>query len=153
MSGLRLVVLGMMGRVPFGGQTWLYLSWLRGLSQLGHDVWYVEDDSVWPYDPVANAVTNDCSYAAAHLASCMERIGLADRWALRLVGQEGACYGMSETALDDLYGSCDALLHVVGATDPCEEQLPAPVPGLVQNPPGTAGAPAGGGGPPTPPGG
>ena len=26
-----LVVLGMMGRCPFGGQTWLYLNWLRGL--------------------------------------------------------------------------------------------------------------------------
>ncbi len=30
-SGSRLlVVLGMMGRCPFGGQTWLYLNWLRG---------------------------------------------------------------------------------------------------------------------------
>ena len=78
---LRIVVLGMMGRCPFGGQTWLYLSWLRGLSELGHDVWYAEDDSVWPYDPVQNTVTDDCSYAASHLARCMERIGLADRWA------------------------------------------------------------------------
>ena len=29
MSRLRLVILGMMGRCPFGGQTWLYLNWLR----------------------------------------------------------------------------------------------------------------------------
>ena len=33
---LRLVVLGMMGRCPFGGQSWLYLNWLRGLHRLGH---------------------------------------------------------------------------------------------------------------------
>ncbi|TML76234.1 MAG: glycosyltransferase [Actinobacteria bacterium] len=138
MSGLRLVVLGMMGRVPFGGQTWLYLSWLRGLSELGHDVWYVEDDSVWPYDPAVNAVTDDCSYAAAHLERCMERIGLADRWALRLVGSEGACYGMSESALDGLYRSCDALLNVVGATDLREEQLQAPFRVYVQTDPVTA---------------
>ena len=45
MSRLRLVVLGMMGRCPFGGQTWLYLNWLRGLAALGHEVWYVEDDT------------------------------------------------------------------------------------------------------------
>ena len=51
---LRVVVLGMMGRCPFGGQTWLYLNWLRGLARLGHEVWYVEDDTVWPYDPVRN---------------------------------------------------------------------------------------------------
>src|SRR5688572_382756 len=56
---LRLVVLGMMGRCPFGGQTWLYLNWLRGLSALGHDVWYVEDDSVWPYDPTRDTVSAD----------------------------------------------------------------------------------------------
>src|SRR5438270_692096 len=78
---LRLVVLGMMGRCPFGGQTWLYLNWLRGLSRLGHDVWYVEDDTVWPYDPEQNTVTDDCSYAVRHLAGCMARIGLPDRWA------------------------------------------------------------------------
>ena len=53
---LRLVVLGMMGRCPFGGQSWLYLNWLRGFARLGHEVWYVEDDAVWPYDPVQNAV-------------------------------------------------------------------------------------------------
>src|SRR2546423_15588691 len=116
MSGLRLVVLGMMGRVPFGGQTWLYLSWLRGLSQLGHDVWYVEDDSVWPYDPAVNAVTDDCSYAAAHLERCMERIGLADRWALRLGGSEGACYGMRESALGEAYRSGGAAPKRVGGT-------------------------------------
>ena len=60
---LKLVVLGMMGRVPFAGQTWLYLNWLRGLSGLGHDVYYVEDDNVWPYDPRAETLTDDCSYA------------------------------------------------------------------------------------------
>ena len=38
---LKLVVLGMMGRAPFAGQTWLYLGWLRGLASLGHDVYYV----------------------------------------------------------------------------------------------------------------
>ena len=67
MTPLRLVVLGMMGRSPFGGQTWLYLNWLRGFQRLGHDVWYVEDDTVWPYHPGENAITDDCSYAVRHI--------------------------------------------------------------------------------------
>ena len=138
MSGLRVVVLGMMGRLPFGGQTWLYLSWLRGLAELGHDVWYVEDDSVWPYDPVQNTVTDDCSYASSHLARCMERIGLADRWAFRLAGYPDACYGVSESKLGELYGSSDVLLNVVGATDLREEQLRAPFRVYVQTDPVTA---------------
>src|SRR5436853_219745 len=116
MSKLRLVVLGMMGRSPFGGQSWLSLNWLRALSRLGHDVWYVEDDSVWPYDPVQNTVTDDCSYAVAHLERCLGRIGLADRWAFRLADREGACWGLRPGELDELYRSCDALLNVVGAT-------------------------------------
>ena len=138
MTPLRLVVLGMMGRVPFGGQTWLYLSWLRGLAQLGHDVYYVEDDTVWPYDPDRNTVTDDCSYAARHVASCMERIGLGDRWALRLAGCDDRCYGMSEVRLDELYRSSDALLNVVGGTDLREEQLRAPYRVYVQTDPVTA---------------
>jgi hypothetical protein len=122
----RLVVLGMMGRCPFGGQTWLYLNWLRGLHRLGHEVWYVEDDSVWPYDPEQNTVTDDCSYAVRHIAGCMQRIGLPDRWAFRLADREGACWGMPARELDQLYRACDALLNVIGATDLREEHLRAP---------------------------
>jgi hypothetical protein len=124
-SKLRLVVLGMMGRLPFGGQTWLYLNWLRGLAANGHDVFYVEDDTVWPYDPVQNTITDDCGYAVRHVESCMERVGLGGRWAFRLADRAGACWGMSSVELDDLYRSCDALLNIVGATDLRGEQLAA----------------------------
>jgi hypothetical protein len=114
-SPLKLVVLGMMGRAPFAGQTWLYVNWLRGLTALGHDVYYVEDDNVWPYDPQAETLTDDCSYAVAHVARCMDAIGLSDRWAFRLCDREGACWGMSEAQVSRLYGECDALLNIVGA--------------------------------------
>ncbi len=124
-SGLLLVVLGMMGRCPFGGQTWLYLNWLRGLMALGHDVWYVEDDTVWPYDPAANAVTDDCGYAVNHIRSCARRIGLAGRWVYRLADRKGACWGTSEAELDELYRSCDMLLNVGGVTALREEHLKA----------------------------
>jgi hypothetical protein len=123
---LRLVVLGMMGRSPFGGQTWLYLNWLSGLRRLGHEVWYVEDDTVWPYHPERNEVSDDCSYAVRHIDRCLERIGLHGRWAFRLADRRGDCWGLSESELADLYGSCDALLNVVGATDLRPEQLAAP---------------------------
>src|SRR5512142_2708073 len=113
----RIVILGMMGRSPFGGQTWLYLNWLRAFARLGHDVWYVEDDPSWPYDPETNSPTDDCRYAVRHVSACMERIGLKDRWAYRMTGEKGKCWGLTETALDELYGSCDALLNIVGATD------------------------------------
>src|ERR1043166_4946406 len=92
---LRIVILGMMGRCPFGGQTWLYLNWLRAFSRLGHDVYYVEDDPSWPYDPEQNTITDDCRYATKHLAACMDKIGLRDRWAYRLADRKDACWGMT----------------------------------------------------------
>jgi hypothetical protein len=128
----------MMGRCPFGGQTWLYLNWLRGLSRLGHDVWYVEDDSVWPYDPTRDTVSADCAYAVRHISECTKAIGLADRWAFRLAGIDGACWGLAPRDLDELYRSCDALLNVVGATDLREEHLRAPFRVYVETDPVTA---------------
>jgi hypothetical protein len=116
----------MMGRTPFGGQTWLYLNWLRGLQRLGHDVWYVEDDNVWMYDPQRNTITDDYSYAVSHVRACLERIGLGDHWAFRQSDGPGACWGLSHQDLQRLYRSCDALLNVVGATELHDEQLEAP---------------------------
>jgi len=135
---LKLVILGMMGRCPFGGQTWLYLNWLRGFHQLGHEVWYVEDDAVWPYDPGQNTVTDDCSYAVHHIKTCMERIGIPNEWAFRLADRKGTCFGLSAAKLDDLYRSCDVLLNVVGATDLREEHLRARLRVYVESDPVTA---------------
>jgi hypothetical protein len=124
---LRIVILGMMGRCPFGGQTWLYLNWVRGLARLGHDVYYIEDDVVWPYHPLQNAITADCSYAVQHISCCMARIGLPNNWAFRLAYWPNACWGIPERTLTDLYRSCDVLLNVVGATDLREEHMVAPL--------------------------
>ena len=135
---LRLVILGMMGRCPFGGQTWLYLNWLRAFSRLGHDVYYVEDDTVWPYHPVQNRVTDDCTYAVKQIASSLARVGLADKWAFRLADRKGACWGMSESALHELFASCDMLLNVVGSTDLRDEHLAAPFRVYVETDPVTA---------------
>lgn len=128
----------MMGRCPFGGQTWLYLNWLRGLTRLGHEVYYLEDDLVWPYDPEQNTVTDDCSYAVRHISRCVGTIGLGDKWAFRLADRKGACWGMSESDLNDLYRTCDVLLNIIGATDLREEQLCAPLRVYVECDPVTA---------------
>jgi hypothetical protein len=135
---LRIVILGMMGRCPFGGQTWLYLNWLRGLHQLGHEVWYVEDDSVWPYDPEQNTVTDDCSYAVRHVARCMQQVQMDEQWAFRLADREGACWGRSPAELRELYRTCDLLLNIIGSTDLREEHLAAPLRVYVECDPVTA---------------
>src|SRR3569623_773616 len=108
---LRLVVLGMMARCPFAGQTWLYLNWLRAFSRLGHEVWYVEDDPTWHYDPEQNSQVDDGRYGVRHLSQCMARVGLEGKWAFRIPGVKGASWGLETKQLDELYRSCDALLN------------------------------------------
>lgn len=127
-----------MGRCPYGGQTWLYLNWLRGLAANGHEVWYVEDDTVWPYDPEQNTVTDDCQYALRHISNCMERAGLSGMWAYRLADRPNACWNLSSAQLDELYESCDALLNIVGATDLRGQQLAAKFRVYVETDPVTA---------------
>lgn len=116
MSKLRLVVLGMMGRSPFGGQTWLYLNWLRGLAASGHEIWYIEDENNFPYDPEQNSIVKDPAYAVRHIGSAMARIGMPDNWAYRLSHLDNLSYNRTSAQIDELIRSCDALLNVCGST-------------------------------------
>jgi hypothetical protein len=122
---MRVIVFGMMGRCPFGGQTWLSLNWLRAFHRLGHDVWYVEDDSRWPYDPLQHTFTEDTSYALTHISTCLERIGLGGKWAYRFAESSKTCWGLSATALNELYRTCD-VLFTFGTTVLRDEHLAAP---------------------------
>ena len=126
MTRRLLVVLGMMGRCPFGGQTWLYLNWLRGLARLGHDVWYVEDDATWPYDPRVDSIADDAGYAVAHIDRVMRRVGLEGRWAYRaLYRSPEEVHGVSKARLLELYRDCDALINLCGATVLNDDHLKA----------------------------
>jgi hypothetical protein len=123
---VRVVLLGMLGRLPFGGQAWIYMNWLRGIQKLGHEVWYVEDEMSWPYDPLQDTHTEDCTYALKTIRECMEHIGLAERWAYRLADRKGASWGLSDDELDALYASCDVLINLQGSTVLREEHMAAP---------------------------
>jgi hypothetical protein len=116
MSKSVFVVLGMMGRCPFGGQTWLYMNWLRGLAKLGHRVYYIEDDLDWAYDARINSATEDPSYTVEYLGRVLKSIGLGENWGYRpLYRSADECYGMRVSELRELYRGCDALLNICGA--------------------------------------
>jgi hypothetical protein len=137
MERLRIVMLGTMGHVPFGGHVWVHLNWLRGFNALGHEVWYVEDDSTWPFDPDQNSVVGDCAYAVRNIPRWLESTGLPARWAFRL-GPGKPCWGMTETQLIELYRSCDLLINMAGATTLHEDHLAAPLKVMLHTDPGAA---------------
>ena len=80
---LRIVVLGYVIRWPLGGMVWSNLQYLRGLRELGHDVFYVEEsgDDLLCYDPTTHEVNDDPVYGLAWAGKIFERLGYEDRWA------------------------------------------------------------------------
>jgi hypothetical protein len=132
----RVVVLGMMANVPAAGHTWLFLHWLRGIQMLGHEVWYVEDELRWPYDPIKQTRTDDYSYTVGYIRSCLERINLENNWAFRVAERRGNSFGLSDDELDELYASCDVLINLEGSTELRDVHMAAPLRVLIETDPG-----------------
>jgi len=111
---VRIVVTGLLGQYAFGGVTWDYIQYLLGFRSLGHDVWYLEDSGAWPYDPIKQTVSEDCSYNVDYLRGMMDGFGFGDRWVYRN-GADGKFHGAGETAARDLIKNGDLLVNVSSA--------------------------------------
>ena len=112
---LRLVVLGMMGRMPLAGVVWQVLHYLEGFRRLGFDVYYVEDTGTWPYNPEENTIAADSSYSIGLIRSVMAIYGFSDRWAYRDV-MRGCSFGLSESQIRQLFEQTDVLVNLTAST-------------------------------------
>jgi len=124
---LQLVVLGIVGRMPFAGVAWQALQYLEGFRRLGHDVYYIEDTWDWPFDPERNCITNDNRYTLKYLARLMDWCGMRDRWAYRAVEEHERICGLSESQFKRAFEQADVVINVTGATELHEEHLDVPV--------------------------
>jgi len=111
---MKIVVTGLMAQYPFGGVIWDYIQYVLGFHALGHEVWYLEDSGVWPYDPVNFTYTEDCSQNVLYLNKIMTEFGFADRWIYRN-GANGEFHGAGEGKARELLKSGDLLVDVSGA--------------------------------------
>jgi hypothetical protein len=119
--------MGVLGQSPFAGVTWQGLHFLEGFRRLGLDVFYVEDTGEWPYDPVANAITADPSYAISYLGTVLARCHLQSRWLYRSAAEDGQVYGPADMDLGELMKSADLLVNLTGATVLRPEHLQVPI--------------------------
>src|ERR1051325_2378150 len=124
MKPLRLVVVGTLASNPYAGMAWMHMQIAAGLRRLGHDVYYFEVTSTWPYDPVRNARVNDSDYAVPYLSRVAESFGLTDRWAYRRSYSDNEWFGLERRKAENLLVDADAVLNIAGATGFAAAALP-----------------------------
>ena len=121
----RIVVAGFFVGFPLGGQAWMILHYLLGLSRLGHDVLFVEDASDWayPFDPAVGHGVDDSSHGRAVLEAMLARHGLSGRYFYRS-DIEGRTFGVSPDEMRRFCAGADLFLNVSGVVPLREEYLP-----------------------------
>ena len=116
MKPLRIVVVGTLAGNPYAGMAWMHMQIAAGLRRLGHDVYYFEVTSTWPYDPIRQLKVNDSDYAVPYLARVARSFGLEDRWAYRRSYSDKEWLGLNRATAEELLAHADAVLNVAGAT-------------------------------------
>jgi hypothetical protein len=119
----RIVVVGTLAGNPYAGMAWMHLQIATGLLRLGHDVYYYEVTSDWPYDPTRGQKVDDSAYAVPYLARVAEIFGLRDRWAYRRSYGDGEWFGLPRRRAEEVLADADAAFNVSGATRLAKEQL------------------------------
>lgn len=119
----RLVVLGTLASDAYAGMAWMTMQIAVGLKRLGHDVYYFETTSDWPYDPVRQCKVCDSDYAVPYLARVAERFGFAGRWAYRRSYSDKAWFGIDAGKAEAILADADAVFNIAGATRVDQEGL------------------------------
>src|SRR5215467_9810744 len=109
----KIVVLGMMSRQPVAGMIWLTMQYVVGFERLGYEVYYVEPQGGWE--------GHDSSIEARWIDSVMRRFDLPNRWVYDAVHGDRKCYGLSKSALKDLYHDAAWIFNLHGSTKPTDD--------------------------------
>jgi hypothetical protein len=117
----KIVVLGMMSRMPVAGVVWQTAQYLVGLERLGYEAYYVEAHGCTPGTFIETPEEDGEEKAARFIAEVMRRFDLGDRWGFHAVYGSGRYYGLSKTKLNELYGGAALIINLHGGTVPLPE--------------------------------
>jgi FkbM family methyltransferase len=117
----KVVILGMLTKIPVGGVTWLVGQYTVGFQLLGCDVYYVEAHGRAPSMFMRSEEDDGLAEACAFLEVQLARFGLDGKWAYHDL-RTGACFGMSRAELRRLYREAALVINLHGGTVPSEEQ-------------------------------
>lgn len=117
----KIVLLGMMSKMPVAGIVYLTMQYLVGLKRLGYEPYYVEAHGRTPSMFVEHAGEDGSARAAQFIAAVMHRFDLDGHWAFHALHSDGRCYGISEAELLRLYQTSELVLNLHGGTEPLPE--------------------------------
>jgi hypothetical protein len=117
----KIILLGMMTRMPVAGVVWQTVHYLIGFQRLGYDVYYVEAHACTPSTFIESDDPDGSDRAADFVAKVMRRFDLGDRWAYQALHADGRCRGMTEARLHALYRSAALIINLHGGTFPLPE--------------------------------
>lgn len=121
MSRPKIVLLGMLTKIPVGGVAWLVRQYVVGFERLGFEPYYVEAHGRTPSMFMQREDDDPTALAVAYLDREMRRIGLDGRWAFHALHADGSVHGLSATALGELYRDAALIINLHGGTVPLEE--------------------------------
>ena len=136
MTKKTILVLHFAGQMPLAGIAWQAVNYVVGLTRLGYDAWYVEDNGVNPYSPRENALVWDSTFNRGFVKAMMERHGLGHRWAYWDPIKGGSFHGLDRDGLYALYAKADAIFNLCGATRLRDEHMRCPIRVYVETDPG-----------------
>jgi hypothetical protein len=109
---MNIILAGIMGRYPYGGVGWCSLMYLLGLRTLGHRVWYLEDTGECNYDPLANTLATEPTYAVNFIRQALQPHGLGENWCY--VDYRGRHHGISPQRWLEVCRDADLFLNLSG---------------------------------------
>jgi hypothetical protein len=117
----KLVLLGMMSKMPVAGVVWQTVHYLVGFERLGYEVYYVEAHARTPSMFMSTEQDDGSALAASFIGRVMDRFGFAGRWCFHALHDDCRCHGMSDSQLQRLYQDADVLINLHGGTEPLPE--------------------------------
>lgn len=117
----KLVLLGMMSKMPVAGVVWQTIHYLIGFQRLGFEVYYVEAHGCTPRCFMTTESDDGSANAAAFIEGVMRRFDLSHRWAYDPRWHDDRHFGMSRSALKNLYNEAAVVINLHGGTEPLPE--------------------------------
>ena len=117
----KIVLLGMLTRIPVGGAAWLVGHYAAGFERLGYDVYYVEAHARTPSMFMTHDNDDGAGKAATYVKEIARRFGLEGRWAFQALHDNGHTWGMHQRELDRLFEEAALVINMHGGTVPLPE--------------------------------